>query len=253
MPVGRKGQGRAVLRHTPTVGGPVGAREPIPETVAETTSVTVQDFKATMGRFASGVTVVTTRLGGLRAGLTVNAFCSLSLEPPLVLICVDRASRVHDVLVQAGIFAVNILTAGQEEVSRCFAGQSERRWQDFCDCATHTVATGAPVLDQALGFVDCRVTDVFPGGDHSVIVGRVEALGARAGEPLLYYRGRYLPPKRSSRRAGTPADAAPAGKRASASNGRGTLNMVSGATRGVMDDAPVSDVTTSDAPGRSEG
>jgi flavin reductase (DIM6/NTAB) family NADH-FMN oxidoreductase RutF len=163
----------------------------MPEIVGETTSFTTHEFKATMGRFASGVTVVTTRLGALRAGLTVNAFCSLSLEPPLVLICVDRSSRVHDVMVQAGIFAANLLSVEQEAVSRCFAGQSKTRWEEFCGCATHAVVTGAPVFDESLGFVDCSIVDVFPGGDHSIIVGRVEALGANASEPLLYFRGRY--------------------------------------------------------------
>jgi flavin reductase (DIM6/NTAB) family NADH-FMN oxidoreductase RutF len=133
----------------------------------------------------------------VRAGLTVNAFCSVSLDPPLVLICVDHSSRVHDLLVQAGIFAVNLLTADQEEILRCFAGQSERRWVEFCGCAAHSAATGAPVFDESLGFVDCRITDVFPGGDHSIIVGRVEALGASDGEPLVYYRGQIGAPERS--------------------------------------------------------
>jgi 3-hydroxy-9,10-secoandrosta-1,3,5(10)-triene-9,17-dione monooxygenase reductase component len=160
----------------------------------EMTSFTAREFKLVLSHFASGVTVVTTRLGAVRAGLTVNAFCSLSLEPPLVLACIDRASRVHDVLVQAGIFAVNILSGAQEDISRCFAGQSERRWQELCGCASHVVATGAPVFDEALGFVDCAIADVFPGGDHSIVVGRVMALGSQEGAPLLYYRSRYGTP-----------------------------------------------------------
>ena len=160
----------------------------------ETNSFSARDFKSVMGRFATGVTVVTTRLGALRAGITVNAFSSLSLDPPLVLICIDHASRVHDVLIQAGIFAVNFLTDQQEDMARCFAGQSERRWEQFCDCGAHTVATGAPIFDESLGFVDCRLLDVFPGGDHSILVGRVEALGASEAAPLTYYRARYGAP-----------------------------------------------------------
>lgn len=163
----------------------------------ETNGLTARDFKMVMGRFATGVTVVTTRLGALCAGITVNAFCSLSLEPPLVLICIDQASRVHDLLVQAGIFAVNILTDQQEDIARCFASPAERRWKDFCGCATHAVATGAPVLDESLAYVDCHILDVFPGGDHSIIVGRVEAVGSSEGAPLLYYRGQYGAPEGS--------------------------------------------------------
>jgi flavin reductase (DIM6/NTAB) family NADH-FMN oxidoreductase RutF len=166
--------------------------ESIPESITETTSFASGQFKAVMSRFTTGVTVVTTRLGAMRAGITVNAFCSVSLDPPLVLICIDRASRVHDLLIQAGIFAVNLLTTRQEEVARCFAGQTERRWLEFCGCQTHIVATGAPVFDESLGFVDCHITDVFAGGDHSIILGQVEALGTSEGEPLLYYRSRYV-------------------------------------------------------------
>lgn len=160
----------------------------------ETNSFSARDFKTVLGRFATGVTVVTTRLGALRAGITVNAFASLSLDPPLVLICIDHTSRAHDLLIQAGIFAVNFLTDQQEDVARCFASPGEQRWENYCDCATHSVATGAPVFDESLGFVDCHLLDVFPGGDHSILVGRVEALGASEGQPLIYYRAQYGAP-----------------------------------------------------------
>ena len=150
------------------------------------------DFRAVMGRFATGVTVVTTCQGTLRAGITVNAFSSVSLDPPLVLICIDRSSHVHNVLLESGIFAVNILTQEQAELSSCFAGNSDYRYTSFCGASSHVEATGAPVLDESLGFVDCHIVDVFPGGDHSIIVGRVEALGGTSGEPLLYYRSHYL-------------------------------------------------------------
>ncbi len=200
--VGRTGGSRKIPRKAgkqPETSLPTGVSESIPESITETTSFVSDEFKAVMGRFATGVTVVTTRLGAMRAGITVNAFCSVSLDPPLVLICIDRASRVHDLLIQAGIFAVNLLTTRQEEVARCFAGQADRRWQEFCGCVTHIVATGAPVFDESLGFVDCHITDVFAGGDHSIILGQVEALGTSEGEPLLYYRSHYGAPQRLER------------------------------------------------------
>ncbi|MGH2514830.1 MAG: flavin reductase family protein [Ktedonobacterales bacterium] len=149
-------------------------------------------FRAVLGRFATGVTVVTTCQGTRRAGITVNAFTSVSLDPPLVLVCIDRSSHVHDVLLESGIFAVNILSHDQMELSSCFAGTTDFRYNEFCGATSHTEATGAPVLDESLGFVDCRIVDVYPGGDHSILVGQVEALGGAAGEPLLYYRSHYL-------------------------------------------------------------
>jgi flavin reductase (DIM6/NTAB) family NADH-FMN oxidoreductase RutF len=158
---------------------------------------TSDDFKAVMGRFATGVTVVTTRLDSQRAGVTVNAFCSVSLDPPLVLVCIERTAHIHDLLIEAGIFAVNLLAEGQDEIARCFATSSDRRNLEFCGCQTKSVQTDAPVLRDALGYLDCVVTDVFPGGDHSIIVGRVEALGAIDRAPLVYYRRQYaqlLPP-----------------------------------------------------------
>src|SRR5215475_13327286 len=132
---------------------------------------TPTDFKAVMGRFTTGVTVVTTALNGQRAGVTVNAFCSVSLDPPLVLVCIERTAHIHDLLFEAGVFAVNLLAEGQDEIARCFAVSSDRRNHDFCGCGTHSVQTGAPVLRDALGYLDCTITDVFPGGDHSIIVG----------------------------------------------------------------------------------
>lgn len=148
-------------------------------------------FRQVMGRFATGVTVVTTALGERRAGITVNAFCSVSLDPPLVLICVEQSNYTHDLLTEAGCFAVNFLTSRQADVSRCFAAPGDEKLTSFCGVATHTVATGAPVFDECLAFVDCRLVAVYPGGDHSIIIGRVEALGGGEATPLLYYQARY--------------------------------------------------------------
>jgi flavin reductase (DIM6/NTAB) family NADH-FMN oxidoreductase RutF len=172
-------------------------------------AVDTNQFRAVMGRFATGVTVVTTCKGTERHGITVNAFTSVSLDPPLVLICIDRTSHVHDILIESGVFAVNILAEEQQHLSDCFAGHSEYRFRDFCGATFHTATTGAPVLDGTLGYVDCRVVDVFPGGDHSIIVGRVETLDTGASDdPLLYYRSRYVHPGEQLATAGEPAEPA---------------------------------------------
>lgn len=156
-------------------------------------TVDAQAFRAIMGRFATGVAVVTTCEGSQRMGITVNAFCSVSLDPPLVLVCIEHTSHVYDALLRSGIFAVNLLRDDQQQLSICFAGNSEERYRDFCSARSHTEATGAPVFDELLGWADCRVVASYPGGDHTIFVGRVEALGAGTGEPLLYYRSAYWP------------------------------------------------------------
>lgn len=149
------------------------------------------EFRATLGRFATGVSVVTTCAGTHRAGITVNALASVSLDPPMVLICIDRTASIHDVLTRAGFFAINLLREDQQDLCGCFAGASEFRYNDFCGASSHEVATGAPVLDDSLGFIDCHIAAVYPGGDHSIFLGQVEALGAGEGQPLLFFRGGY--------------------------------------------------------------
>jgi flavin reductase (DIM6/NTAB) family NADH-FMN oxidoreductase RutF len=155
-------------------------------------AIDIATFRAVMSRFATGVTVVTTCSGTERLGLTVNAFCSVSLDPPLVLICVEHGSQVHDALIASGVFAVNFLSRDQENLSVCFAGHSEDRFSNFCGVTSHTISTGAPIFDDSLGFVDCRIVATYPGGDHTIILGQVEAQEAYDGEPLLYYRSHYL-------------------------------------------------------------
>ncbi|HKS70689.1 MAG TPA: flavin reductase family protein [Ktedonobacterales bacterium] len=154
-------------------------------------TVDPQAFRAVMGRFATGVAVVTTCEGSQRMGITVNAFCSVSLDPPQVLVCIERTSRVFAALLHSGIFAVNLLRDDQQQLSICFAGNSEERYRDFCSVRSHTEATGAPIFDDSLGWADCRVVAAYPGGDHTIFVGRVEALGPGTGAPLLYYRSDY--------------------------------------------------------------
>lgn len=183
-------------------------------------------FRQVMGRFATGVTIATTRSQAGIAGLTVNSFTSVSLSPMLVLICVDLHSQALPFFRESGVFAVNILTEEQEELSNCFATSSEERYTFFCHATHYRAATGAPILDGVLGFVDARIMAEYPGGDHVIFLGQVEAMGysehvfflpgvesasctlpdlvdttnhtssnghAPTSErtPLLYYRGRY--------------------------------------------------------------
>jgi flavin reductase (DIM6/NTAB) family NADH-FMN oxidoreductase RutF len=147
-------------------------------------------FRSVLGRFASGVTVVTTTgAEGRDHGMTVSAFCSVSLEPPLVLVCIDQTASMHDVLQVGHPFAVNVLSAGQEAVSRRFSpGDPPHR---FDGLGYQRGLTGVPLLDDVLAWIEARVASRHREGDHTIVVGRVEAAGARQERPLLYYRGGY--------------------------------------------------------------
>jgi flavin reductase (DIM6/NTAB) family NADH-FMN oxidoreductase RutF len=149
-------------------------------------------FRNICGRFATGVNVVTTRSGDERVGMTVNAFSSLSLEPMLILFCADVRTRTCRAVEASGIFAVNILSAAQQNVSDVFAGRTGVDGsQRFNGVDFTTAVTGAPILSGCIGYFDCRVVDKFPGGDHVIFVGQVEAAEQFDGEPLLFYAGRY--------------------------------------------------------------
>jgi flavin reductase (DIM6/NTAB) family NADH-FMN oxidoreductase RutF len=141
-----------------------------------------------MGRFATGVTVVTTGGKAGKHGLTANAVASLSLDPPLVLVAVDKRSATLEYLRQNRCFAINILRIDQEDISRQFATTGPK---DFSELNTKTAATGAPILADCLAYLDCRVVDVFPGGDHEIFVGEIAVGEYHGGEPLLYFAGSY--------------------------------------------------------------
>jgi flavin reductase (DIM6/NTAB) family NADH-FMN oxidoreductase RutF len=152
-------------------------------------SVDQHAFRAVLGRFSSGVTVVTTiDASGEDRGMTVSAFCSVSLDPPLILICVDHAASIHDTMSRATDFTVNILSEGQEALARRFAGPDPDR---FDGTGFSRGANGVAILDDVLGYVQCRVTNRHSTGDHDVIIGEVEEAMADEGRPLLYYRGGY--------------------------------------------------------------
>lgn len=147
-------------------------------------------FRDALGRFPTGVAVVTASGPQGPAGLTTNAFASLSLDPPLVLVCFDRGSRTLAVVRASGRFAVNLLRAGQEDLARLFAGKAPHP-EKFA-AVTHTGDRGVPVLDGALAWVVCELRDLHPGGDHEIGIGAVTALGHDpAGEPLVFYGGAY--------------------------------------------------------------
>lgn len=154
-------------------------------------AVSDAEFRTALGRFATGVTVVATCDGQTPVGLTVNAFASISLDPPLIMVSIDKRSYLHGAIARAGYFAASMLGEKQQEMSRRFAGQTGDRTDRFSDVSWRPEVTGAPVLNDALAWVDCRVEATYPGGDHSIVLGRVVALGVAPGDPLLYYRGRY--------------------------------------------------------------
>ncbi len=141
-----------------------------------------------MGQFTTGVTVVTTGGEAGLHGLTANAVASLSLDPPLVLVAVDKSALTLDYLKKNRCFAVNILRHDQEDISRRFATPGPK---DFSDLKIITESTAAPILDDCLAYVDCRVVDILPGGDHDIFIGEIVAGEAREGNPLMYFRGRY--------------------------------------------------------------
>jgi len=150
------------------------------------------EFRRVIGHFASGVTVVTT-LGddGKPRGLTASAVCSVSLDPTLLLVCVERTADTYPALESSEIFAVNVLGLERgESLARRFADPGEA--DQFRGVAYHSVRTGAPVLQDSLAWLDCRLERMVPGGDHGIFIGEVVAADARdEGTPLLYYRGGY--------------------------------------------------------------
>ena len=148
-------------------------------------------FRAAMACFASGVTVVTTAQQQERRGVTVSAFCSVSLDPPLVLVSLRLGSRTLAMIGRSGVYAVNILTAEQRALAARFAA-SDPAGKTFADIPHHLGMTGAPLLDAALARVECHVAASYRSGDHMLLVGEVAAIemhdGAVAQAPLLAYR-----------------------------------------------------------------
>jgi 3-hydroxy-9,10-secoandrosta-1,3,5(10)-triene-9,17-dione monooxygenase reductase component len=146
-------------------------------------------FRDVLGRFCTGVTVVTSMSEGAPVGMTCQSFSSVSLDPPLVLFCPAKSSRAWPRMQRAGYFCVNLLSHDQLELSNGFAAKGADK---FAGVSWRPSATGAPLLDGVLGWVDCTIYAVHEAGDHYVVIGRVMDLGVEdAPHPLLFYRGRY--------------------------------------------------------------
>lgn len=152
-------------------------------------AINSDEFRAALSRFPSGVTVVTTRDGENRFhGITVSAFCSLSLEPPRVLICVEKTTGSHIALGASQAFVVNILSSEQREISERFASQIDNKFEAL---EFETGIDGIPLLLGCLASLECRVTNAYDGGDHSIFVGEIEKATINDGDPILYFRGDY--------------------------------------------------------------
>jgi flavin reductase len=153
------------------------------------------ELRNTVGCFATGVTVITTRGADDDDvyGMTANAFSSVSLDPPLILICVISGTQGAETISRNGVFAVNVLGAHQEQISRHFASRERPSGRAaFAGLAHYSAVTGSPILERAAAYLDCRVRDCHEAGDHLIFIGEVVAIGADAGVgPLVFHGGRY--------------------------------------------------------------
>lgn len=152
-------------------------------------SISKEEFRRALSRFASGVTVVTTKdADGKLYGITVSAFCSVSLEPPLILVCIERSTGSHRALAQSGAFVVNVLRENQQNLSDHFALSLEDK---FAGVEYHPGIDDIPVLTGALAHLECRLRHSYEGGDHTIYVGEIEKATTDDGNPLLYFHGNY--------------------------------------------------------------
>lgn len=146
-----------------------------------------------MARFATGVSVVAARHGPLLAGMTANAIATISIDPPLMMASIARKAETHGAIIGSHAFAISILADDQQALADCFARPTTaRKLTGFCDAAWHEAETGSPILDGALAFFDCRLTQRYDGGDHTIFLGEIVAAGFRDdAEPLLWYASGY--------------------------------------------------------------
>lgn len=151
-------------------------------------AVSPDAFRSALRKFASGVTIVTVAAGAELHGMTASSFASVSLSPPLILVCLDKSSRTRSLVAQTGSFAVNVLRSDQQEASRAFALPGTK---PFATIAHRLGDNGAPVLEDAIAVLECSTYRVFEAGDHEVVLGEVTAAAAGGGDPLLYYDGAY--------------------------------------------------------------
>jgi len=156
-------------------------------------SVSQADFRRALGSFATGVTVITVDYEGEVHGMTANAFTSVSLDPLLILVCVDHKARTHAHLHAKKRFGINVLGAGQRGISEYYALPTEthRQAEQRADARFDRTPHGTPVLHGAVAYLECRLHTVQEAGDHTIFVAEVEDVVVRDGDPLLFFRGRY--------------------------------------------------------------
>lgn len=151
--------------------------------------ITADRFRLTLGHLASAVTVLVAKdAAGLAHGMTASAVTSLSLDPPMILVCVDRDAAIHDLVVGAPVFGINVLALEQEALAVRFADRSRHAWPDH---AGERSPAGLPLVTAALARIDARRGPVYQGGDHSIITGTIEWADTREGLPLCHFRSRY--------------------------------------------------------------
>lgn len=167
------------------------------------TSIDPQEFRRTIGMFATGVTVITARDGELIHGMTANSVTSVSLDPLLVLVCVDRRARMAGIIGAAGRFAINVLGEQQEAISRHFAGRPDNGLHVPFD-----MLDGVPTIRGTLARISCTIDQQLDGGDHLIVIGRVDAIARADGKPLLYFAGHYrqIAPDRHAATSGAEED-----------------------------------------------
>lgn len=153
-------------------------------------SIAPRELRSLAGRFASGVTIISTHVMGVPHGCTANAVASLSLDPALMLACIDVKANTHPVLVNTGAFVINILRDDHENrrVARIFAGKGDEK---FAGLGYRLGVTGSPILTNCLAWLECKLLRSYEGGDHTIFIGEVVDGGAVPGQPLLFYEGRY--------------------------------------------------------------
>ena len=156
-------------------------------------SVTQADFRKALGSFATGVTVITVDYEGQEHGMTANAFASVSLDPLLVLVCVDHKARTHTYLHARKRFGVNVLSESQREISEYYARPTQTHQDAEQEAGARFDRTlhGTPLLHGALAYLECRLHTAQDAGDHTIFIAEVEDVVVREGEPLLYFRGCY--------------------------------------------------------------
>jgi len=181
------------------MGGALTANRLVGDSAAAQEGFNSTDFRSALGAFATGVTVITSRGEDHAYGMTANAFSSLSLDPPLILVCVISGTTGAETIERNGSFAVNILGADQEPISRYFSWRDRPRGAEAFDEIPHGVsATGCPIIEGAAGYLDCRLADSHEAGDHVIYIGEVLALGYDSDvEPLLFHGGAYCKVARS--------------------------------------------------------